>query len=379
MSLLQWVDENEPSIIETYKYLHTIPELGHQEYKTSAFVAEELKKAGLEVEEKVDGNTGVIATLRGKEPGLTFALRADMDCLPLTEETGLPFASTHPGRMHACGHDGNTTMVLWTAKTLAKHGIKRGTIKFVFQPAEEILTGARAMIASGKLKGIDEMVTIHFRNKIEVPFGQACAGISHSACCPLKVTIQGQAAHGSRPQQGINAAETAGLITHAVGLVHCDPRVAHSAKPTRLVVDTGAFNVIPDKAIMNFDLRAQTNTVMDFQLERVERAIIKCAEAMGATATVETISRIPGAELDDKLVEETGAAIAKVLGSYVPKMYVPSSEDFHCYAVEAGIRTTVIGLGSDAVRSHSSTVVYNLEGLAYGVKIMTTLAESKLC
>ncbi len=379
MEMMQWIDKNEQAIIDTYKYLHTIPELGHQEFKTSAYLAEELKKAGLEVEEKVDGTTGIIATLRGKEPGLTFAMRADMDCLPLTEETGLPFSSTHPGRMPACGHDGNSTMVLWAAKTLAQNGIKRGTAKFVFQPAEEILTGARSMIASGKMKGIDEMVTIHFRIQSEVPFGQACAGISHSAACPLKVTIKGQAAHGSRPQLGVNAAETAGLITHAVGLVHCDPAVAHSAKPTRLVVDTGTFNIIPENALMNFDLRAQTNAVMDMQLERVKRAIYKCAEAMGATAEVEIIDRIPGGELDDKLVAETAAAITKVLGSAVPKKYVPSSEDFHCFAVEAGIRTTVIGLGSGGDRSHSSTVIYKPEALAHGVKILTTLAAGKLC
>lgn len=161
----------------------------------------------------------------------------------------------------------------------------------------------------------------------------------------MKVTIKGLAAHGSRPQLGVNAAETAGLITHAVGLVHCDPSVAHSAKPTRLLVDTGTFNIIPEKAIMNFDLRAQTNAVMDMQLERVKRAIYKCAEAMGATAEVEIIDRIPGGELDDKLVEEAAAAITKVLGSAVLKSTCSGSEDFHCFAVEAGIRTTVIGLG----------------------------------
>lgn len=378
MDLTRWIDDNEEAIVTTYKYLHTIPELGHKEFKTAAFLAEELRKAGLEVEEKVDGTTGIIATLKGQEPGLTFAMRADMDALPITEETGLPFSSTHPGCMHACGHDGNSTMVLWAAKALAQRGIKKGTVKFVFQPAEEVLSGARSMIASGKLKGIEEMVTIHFRTKAEVPFGEACPGISHSAACPLKVTIHGQAAHGSRPHLGVNVAEVAGLVTHAVGLVHCDPRVAHSAKPTRLVVDTGTFNIIPDKAVMNFDLRSQTNEVMDFQLERVIKAIEKCAEAMGATVEIEQIGRIPGGELDEKLVEETAAAITGVLGKSLPKIFVPGSEDFHCYAVEAGIRATVIGLGSDAERNHSSTVTYKLEALPIGVKILTALAAGKL-
>lgn len=177
MDMMHWIDNNEQAIIATYKHLHTIPELGHQEFKTSAFLAEELKKAGLEVEEKVDGTTGIIATLRGKEPGLTLAMRADMDCLPWNEETGLPFASTHPGRMHAWWprrQQRNHGAV--GRKNLAQQGIKRGTAKFVFQPAEEILTGARSMIACGKMKGIDEMVTIHFRIQTEV-LGQACGEV----------------------------------------------------------------------------------------------------------------------------------------------------------------------------------------------------------
>lgn len=380
MDLLQWIDGKEKDIIETYKYLHTIPELGHKEFKTSAFLIEELKKAGLEVEEKVDGTTGIIATLRGSEPGITFALRADMDALPIQEETGLPFSSTHPGVMHACGHDGNSTMVLWTAKALAAKGIKRGAIKFVFQPAEEILTGARAMLASGKMKDIDEIVTIHFRTNVEIGFGHAAPGVCHSAACPLKVTIKGQAAHGSRPFLGVNVVETAGLISHAVGLVHCDPRVAHSAKPTRLIADPGTFNVIPDLAVMNFDLRSQSNPVMATQLERVKRAIYKCAEAMGAEAEVEILSHLPGGELDPGLIEDARKAIEIATGKPAdPVLYVTGSEDFHIYAVEGGMKATVIGLGTDAARNHSSTVVYNLEALAIGVKILSTLSAGKVC
>lgn len=325
MNLLHWIEANEKDIIETYKHLHTIPELGHQEFLTSAFIAEELKKAGLEVEERVDGTTGIVATLRGTEPGSTFALRADMDALPLQEETGLPFASTHPGVMHACGHDGNSTMVLWTAKALAAKGVKRGVIKFVFQPAEEVLTGARAMLASGKLQDIKEIVAIHFRTVAELPFGQVTPGVSHSAACPLEVTIKGLDAHGSRPHLGVNVAETAGLITHAVGLVHCDPRVAHSAKPTRLIIDPGTFNIIPAKAVMNFDLRAQSNQVMEMQLERVRRAIHKCAEAMGAEADVRIMSFLPGGELDPGLVEDARRAIEKATGTAAAPVLYPAS------------------------------------------------------
>jgi len=270
---------------------------------------------------------------------------------------------------------------LWTAKALAARGITRGAVRFVFQPAEEILNGAKAMLASGKLNDIEEMVAIHFRTGAEVPFGKACCAISHSAACPLKVTVRGQKAHGARPQLGINVAEAVGLITHAVSLVHVDPRVSHSIKPTRIVIDTGTFNIIPDFALINFDLRSQTNEVMDMQVERVIRAITKAAETVGATAEVEFLGRVPGGQIDDKLMAETAEAIKSVLGedNVVPKYYTPGSEDFHVFAVDGGMRTTVIGLGTDAVRNHSSTVVYNLEAIPNGVKILTTLAARKVC
>ncbi len=378
MDYMRWIADHEEEIISTYKHLHTIPELGHKEFKTSAYIAGELRKAGLEVEDAAEGTTGVIATLRGAEPGLTLGMRADMDALPMQEETGLPFASTHPGAMHACGHDAHCTIVLWTAKALAACGIKRGTVKFVFQPAEEILTGARRFLASGKLKGIEEMVSLHLRPVSEAKFGEAAAGIAHSAVCQIQATLHGKSSHGARPHQGVNVAETAGLITHAVGLVHCDPRVTHSAKCTRVLVDTGTFNIIPDKAVMNFDLRSQNNEVMDVQRERVIRAITKCAEAMGATADVEIIGDAPGASLDPKLVEEAKAAITAVLGSSLGVVEVPASEDFHAFAVEGGMRTTLIGIGTDAETHHNNKVTYNLGATPIGVKIMTTFVKNKL-
>ena len=379
MDFMPWIIQHENEIINTYKYLHAIPELGYKEFKTSAYIAEELRKAGLEVEEKADGATGILATLRGKEPGVVLGIRADMDALPLTEETGLPFSSAHPGVMHACGHDAHSTIVLWTAKALAAAGgIKRGAVRFVFQPAEETLTGARGFLASGKLKGIEEMISLHLRPMSEVKFGEAVAGIAHSAACQLQVTLRGKSSHGARPHQGVNVAETAGLITHAVSLVRCDPSIAHSAKPTRILIDAGAFNIIPDKAILTFDLRAQNNEVMDMQYERVTRAILKCAEAMGAAAEIEVVVKCPSASLDPKLVEEAAAAITAVLGKSLGVMEAPGSEDFHCFAVEGGMRTTLIGIGADAETLHNNKVIFNLGATPIGVKIMTTFVKNKL-
>lgn len=379
MDRMQWIDQHEEDIINTYKHLHTIPELGHEEFKTAAFIAAELRAAGLEVEEQAEGTTGVIGILRGKEPGPVVGFRADMDALPIEEETGLPFASTHPGRMHACGHDAHCTIALWTAKTLAATGgIKRGTLKFVFQPAEEILSGARRFLQSGKLDDIEDFFSLHLRPRSEAKFGEAAAGIAHSGACPLKVILRGKSSHGARPHQGINVAEVAGLISHAVGIVHCDPRVTHSAKCTGIHIDTGATNIIPDKGTMYFDLRSQTNEVMDDQLEKVTRAIKKCAEAMEAEAEIEVRGRCPAARLDPDLLREASDAITAVLGSALGVVEVPASEDFHVFAVEGGKRTTLIGIGTDCETHHHPKVTYNLGAAPVGVKIMVTLLTNKL-
>ena len=379
MDRMQWIAQHEDEIINTYKHLHTIPELGHKEFKTSAFIAEELRRSGLEVEEKAEGTTGVIGILRGTEPGPVVGLRADMDALPLTEETGLPFASTHPGVMHACGHDAHCTIVLWTAKVLAATGgIKRGVLKFVFQPAEEILSGARRLLQSGKVDDIEDFYSLHLRPRSEANFGEAAAGIAHSGSHQLKVTLRGKSSHGARPHQGINVAEIAGLISHAVRLVHCDPRVTHSAKCTGIKVDTGTINIIPDKGTMYFDLRSQTNEVMNDQIAKVTRAITKCAEAMGAEVEIESPGNCPAAQLDPELVREASEAITAVLGSSLGIVEVPASDDFHAFAVEGGKRTTLIGIGTDCETHHNPKVVYNLGATPIGVKIMTTLLSNKL-
>ncbi len=378
MDRLTWITAHNDEIINTYKHLHTIPELAHQEFKTAAFLAEELRRAGLEVEEQAEGTTGVLAVLRGSEPGPVLGIRADMDALPLEEQTGLPFASTHPGRMHACGHDAHSAIVLWTAKALAALGIKRGTVKCIFQPAEETLTGARRFLKTGKLDDVQEMFSLHLRPRSEAKFGEAAAGIAHSASCPLKVTLTGKSSHGARPHQGCNAAEAAGLIVNAVGLVHCDPRVTHSAKCTGILADTGVFNIIPDKAILRFDLRAQTNEVMEDQLAKVTRAIEQTAAALGVAAAIEIVDRCPAASLDPGLVADAARAITEVLGGSLPVVEVPASEDFHIFAVEGGMRTTLVGIGTDAETHHHPEVTYNLGAVPIGVKIMTTLLHNKL-
>ena len=380
-TLLSWIDQHSDELLATYKKLHAIPELGFKEFKTSAFLAEELKKAGYEVQDKI-GGTGVVGTLKGKEPGLTFALRADMDALPMEEKTGLPYASTHPGVMHACGHDSHSAMLLFAAKAItATGGIKRGTLKIIFQPAEEVLGGARALIESGVLKGVDEIVGIHMRNNNEARVGEASPAINHGGCWRMNAKIHGKAAHAAWLHKGINVIDAVAAIVNATNAIHADPTVSHSVKITRCFAGGEAANIIPDLAEISFDLRAQTNEVMAILQEKAQNAVKTGAASVGATAEIIIVGGVPAASFDAGLVADASSSIEAVLGKgkSLPPVYTPGSEDFHCYSVEAGIKTAFIGIGGDMTTGgHTSTMCLDLTAIPHGTKVLAHLAATKL-
>ena len=378
-ALFDWVDQHEEEILETYKQLHMIPELGFQEFKTSAFLAEELKKLGFEVTEKI-GGTGVMGVMKGKEPGITFAMRADMDALPIEEATGLPYASTHPGVMHACGHDSHCTMLLYALKDLMAHGgVRRGTLKVIFQPAEELLGGARAFIKSGLLGDVDEIVGLHVRNNSEAKVGEAARAIWHSSSWKILAKVHGKAAHGAWPHRGVNALDAAAAIINNINAIHIDPRTPHSVKVTRCLAGGTATNIIPEFADMAFDLRSQNNAGMKELLEKTRRAIEAGAAGIGCTVEIKDDGGCPAAELDPNLTAEAEASIIKVCGHAVPDVYTPGGEDFHCYAAEAGIKSAFIGIGADQTTGgHTPTMQLDLRALPIGVKIMADLAAKKV-
>ncbi len=380
-TMLSWIDQHSDELLAMYKKLHAIPELGFQEFKTSAILAEELRKAGYEVQDKVAG-TGIIGTLKGKDPGLTFALRADMDALPMEEKTGLPYASTHPGTMHACGHDSHSAMLLFAAKAIAANGgIKRGALKILFQPGEEGYGGARAMIESGILKGVDEMVGIHMRNNNEARVGEAVPAVYHSASCKVQATIHGKAAHSAWLHRGVNVIEALAAVVNASCAIHADPTVTHSVKVTRCSAGGKAANIIPDLAELTFDLRSQTNEVMADLQAKVENAVLAGSATVGAKGEVVILRSSPAADHDKALIADTAASIAAILGpdKCLPPTITPGSEDFHCYSTIAGIKTAFIGLGGDmGTGGHTPTMCLDLSALPNGAKIMAHLVRAKL-
>ena len=265
--------------VELWKTLHAMPELAMREVKTAAYVAETLRAVGVEDVKEGVGGTGVTGYIRSGVPGPVVMLRADMDALPFTID-GKPCA------IHACGHDAHTAMLLCAASRLVGR-LKKGSVKLCFQPAEETIEGALAMIEAGVLEDVDYALGGHIRPIQDVPAGSICSGISHSASTTVKVTITGRSAHAARPHLGVNTIDVACQVVQAVQSLWFNPALTWSVKATQIHADRGATNSIPDCAHITFDGRAGTNPLMEELRERFTKAVTLSAEALGAEARID--------------------------------------------------------------------------------------------
>lgn len=356
---------------EVYNDLHKIPEVGLEEHKTSAYLAERLKAAGYAVETGV-GGTGVVGILTGDQPGPTVALRADMDALAHTVD-GKDVA------IHSCGHDAHSAMVLTAAEEIARKGVKQGRLKILFQPAEETLFGARNMIAAGVIDDIDSVIGMHLRPIQEAKIGQATPALYHGASSIMEATIEGLTAHGARPHLGINAIDAATAAVQAVNAIHLDPNVPTTAKVTKLYAGGAALNAIPDKAELALDLRSQKNAQMEQLIKKVTAAIEAGAATVGAKASVRVKGGVPAAEYDNELTGLAGEAIAAVLGEagLLGPIVTPGGEDFHFFVKhKPTLKAAYVGLGVDLTPGlHHPQMSFNQDGLVNGVNIMLYMVD----
>ena len=357
-------------VIEIYNKLHKIPETAFNEFKTSNLIAKELEKFGYEYD-KINP-TGVVATLDSSKPGPVFGLRADIDALPY-------IINDKKINMHTCGHDAHTAMVLAAAKEIKESGgISKGKLILVFQPAEEELGGADAVINSGKIDILEELVGIHLRPIQEASLGEATPALMHGGGCALGVKVKGIAAHGARPHLGISSIDAAITAVNAVNAIRVDPNIAHSIKVTKVQTEGSAGNIIPDTTNMIFDIRAQTNEIFDRLLEKAKTVITNSVEAFGASVEFSQ-DGTPAADYNDELVKDTAKAIESVLGSSLPPLITPGCEDFHYFTIKKGIKTAYIGLGADLKPGlHHPEMSFNLNSLVDGKDILKALVFSKL-
>ena len=295
---------------------HRHPELGFREVRTAGIVARDLTEMGLEVSSGV-GKTGVVATMEGSKPGPTLLVRFDMDALPIQEETGAEYASQNPGVMHACGHDGHTAIGLAVAKMLEAHKEDLGgTVKFVFQPAEEGLGGAKAMIADGVLEHPkpDRCLSLHLWNDKPLGWLGITTGPAMSASERFSVKITGRGGHGAAPHLSIDpVAAGAQVITALQNIVsrHVDPLDSAVVTVTSMLGGE-AFNVIPESVELRGTIRTfkpQTRTIV---LERFEQIARGVSNAMGCQVEID-LQTITSAVINDPALSKQVFDVAKTL------------------------------------------------------------------
>jgi amidohydrolase len=347
---------------ETWQRLHAIPEPGFEEVRTSRWIESQLTAAGFSV--RYLGKTGLLASLEGRGPGPSIALRADMDALSFRREDGTAYCS------HACGHDAHCTMVLSAGKYFAVHPPARGTLYLLFQPGEETMHGAREMLRCG-LPHLDGMLGIHLRPRSELPLGRATPALLHCASIPITARFRGRASHAARPQLGINAVSAAARAVTAVDEIRLDrPGGLWSAKATVIDSQGNLRNVIPEFCSVSFDLRAETNDIGKRLTDAVETAVRAAAHRLGCTAVLETEQGF-APEYDPQLTELARLAITDVLGVADPPLHTPGSEDFHAYSALGDIPTAYIGLGADLEPGlHSPQMHFDHACMSPGTRIL---------
>jgi amidohydrolase len=296
---------------------HRHPELGFQEVRTAGIVAQELNQAGLEVSTGI-GKTGVVAMLEGDQPGPVVLVRVDMDALPIQEETGAEYASTVAGVMHACGHDGHTAIGLTVARMLQQQRSSlKGAVKLVFQPAEEGLGGAEAMLADGVLSNPrpDTALSVHLWNEKPVGWVGLKPGPVMAAAEIFHIHLQGKGGHGAQPNFTADPVTAAAQIISALQTVvsrNVPPLEAAVLSVTTLRAGD-AFNIIPDTAELQGTIRTFKPQVRQRVIERFTQIVEGVANAMGCQATLEVQSITPAVVNDPQLTALAQEVCRKVL------------------------------------------------------------------
>ncbi|THU35877.1 amidohydrolase [Niastella caeni] len=344
-----------PKVIEWRRYLHLHPELSNREYKTAAYIADHLKKLGLEVQTGI-AKTGIVAILRGGQPGPVVALRADMDALPVKERVDIPFKSTVRAEymgdtvpvMHACGHDSHVAMLMGAAEVLSS--IKKdvpGTVKFFFQPAEEGPPGneeggAPLMVKEGAMDNpkVDAVFGMHIESDIEVGTFEYKPGAFMASSDWFTITIKGKQSHGSQPWKGVDPIVVGTEIVNALQTI-----VSRQSELTKapVVITVGKFhsgvrpNIIPEEAVLQGTIRTLDSKMQKETHDRIRKMATTIALAMDATAEVTIDTKTLVTYNDPALVKMMVPTLERTVGkdNVREREWVTGAEDFSYYGEKA--------------------------------------------
>jgi amidohydrolase len=374
---------------ELRRDLHAHPELGFQESRTSSIVAEKLAAWGIEVHRGM-AKTGLVGVVRGKGRGTkSVGLRADMDCLPMHETGTVPYRSKHEGRMHACGHDGHTAMLLGAARYLAETRNFDGTAYLIFQPAEEGGGGGRVMVQEGLFKRFpaDEIYALHNFPALEAGKMAVRAGPMMAASDEMKIAIRGTGGHGAFPHLTVDPVVAAAHVITALQTI-----ASRNADPVDAIVvsicsmatsQIGAFNVIPESVQLAGTVRTFKKGTRDLAEKRVTEIVTKVAEAFGARADVEYLRGYPATTnsvRESEFAARVGARIFgpdNVITDFDPVM---GGEDFSYMLLERPGAYVFLGQGGgpSGCFLHNSNYDFNDAVIPLGAGYLAALVEDAL-
>ena len=375
-----------PLVIQWRRQLHQMAELSGYENETAAYITAELKKMpGISI--SYPCKTGVVGTLKGNNTNSACAFRADIDALPIEEETGLSFASKHSGVMHACGHDGNAAMVLGAAWVLSHMQEQRGReIRFIFEPGEETPPGfSSEIVASGSIDGVEALYAVHVDAFTPVRHIRACAGHAMAANARFTIEIIGDGGHAAFPHQCVDTVYISSMI---VGQLQSIP--AHIMDPiqpcvitvTSLRSNTEAYNVIPSKVTIKGTVRCLQDDQLDTIVFMVKKMAIRIAQTYSADATFSSEKGYGSLYNDPLLCKKVQNAVSKLYGegSFIKDVPVMGGEAFSVYSkyvpvcyIKVG---TMVETGTPYPHHHCKFDM-NEKGLLAGVSLMVDLAEKR--
>lgn len=386
MRVLDLAKQYEPHAVEVRRTLHSHPELGFEEEKTTELIRKELLSYGIEVQELPGLKTGITAVIRGGKPGKTLAIREDIDALPMTEQSGLEFASCN-GLTHACGHDIHCSSLLLTARILQDMREElSGNVRLIFQPAEERVTGAETIIAAGVMElepKCDCVIGFHCSPEIDAGTVGLIKGPANASTDTVYITVEGKGGHGAHPYRCVDPIITSAyMLTQLQTIISRENPAVQPAVLTFGTIQGGtAINVIPTEVKLGGTLRAFNEEGRRKIWDAIRRVAEYSCQAMRANAKVEIEPGVPSLINDEEVINRLRSAAEKTLGTehiYSIPAPSPGSDDFSRFLELVPGAQFRVGTGTDDPQTriglHNPQNIFSEKAIVTGAVVMAQYA-----